>query len=99
MQSYGQIPKPTNNRCSFRALQTTVFQAFDNNKLHSALFSLFLLPETSIFAVEDNKKKNQDENKNRYKEICIIHGQDILYIHIRVRSRSLRPSIHSYWSL
>ena len=97
MQSYGQIPKPTNNRCSFHALQTTVFQAFDNNKLHSALFSLFLLPETCIFAVEDNKK-NQDENKNRYKEICIIHGQDILYIHIRVRSRSLRLSIHSYWS-
>ncbi len=45
------------------------------------------------------QQNNQDENKNRYKEICIIHGKDILYIHIRVRSRSLRPSIHSYWSL
>jgi len=51
LQRYSQLLKAANNRSSFRALQTAVFQPFENKKVHSSLFPLFLLPKTSIFVI------------------------------------------------
>ena len=51
LQSYRQLLKLANNRSSFRALQTAVFQPFENKKIHSGSCLLFLPPKTSIFAV------------------------------------------------
>ena len=51
LQSYRHLPKPANNRSSFSHLQTAVFQLFEKQKVHYVLFLLFLLLETSIFAV------------------------------------------------
>ena len=55
LQSYVHLPNPANNCSSFLLLQTAVFQLFEKQKVHYSLFLLFLLLETSIFAVEDNK--------------------------------------------
>jgi hypothetical protein len=44
LQSYRQLLKLANNRSSFRLLQTTEVQSFENKKLHSASSApLFLL--------------------------------------------------------
>ena len=51
LQSYVHLPNPANNCSSFLLLQTAVFQLFEKQKVHYALFLLFLLLETSIFAV------------------------------------------------
>lgn len=39
LQSYSQLLNPANNRSSFRALQTAVFQPIENKKLHSGSFT------------------------------------------------------------